>query len=210
MTPKPDLDAGKFSTWLEDTKQAQSSGQGADVPCGECNACCRSSYFIHIKAEEKQTLRRIPKALHFPAPGLPEGHVVLGFDEHGRCPMLVDNKCSIYEDRPQTCRSYDCRIFPAVGIELEQKDKFRILAQTRRWKFDYPTEDDQVAQDALKKASQFLKKNAHHFEPGELPGNETQMAVLAIKIYDIFLENLDGISPSELVYRIRKKLDGYK
>ncbi len=63
--------------------------------------------FVHIKPDETQTLRRIPRALLFPAPGLPKGHRVMGYDDRGYCPMLVDDKCSIYEDRPQACRTYD-------------------------------------------------------------------------------------------------------
>ena len=108
--------AGDFSTWLKSTIEGQKSGDGNDVPCGECVACCTSSYFIHIGPEETNTLSHIPSKLKFPAPGLPKGNIVLGFDEDGKCPMFVDSKCSIYEHRPKTCRTYDCRIYPATGI----------------------------------------------------------------------------------------------
>ena len=116
MTEQQDLPAGRFSSWLRRTRSAQLEENGVDVPCGECNACCKSSYFIHIRPEETQTLSRIPGELLFAAPGLPEGNVLLGYDENGHCPMLIDEKCSIYEHRPLTCRTYDCRIFPAAGI----------------------------------------------------------------------------------------------
>src|SRR5262249_465616 len=115
ITEQQELPAGEFSSWLRLTRRAlQLKNIGADVPCGECNACCGSSYFIHIKPEETQTLNRIPKALLFPAPGLPKGNVLMGYNEKGECPMLIDNKCSIYEHRPQTCRDFDCRIFAAT------------------------------------------------------------------------------------------------
>ena len=123
MAEQQDLPAGEFSSWLRRTRSALVEESGADVPCGECNACCRSSYFIHIRPEETRTLSRIPKKLLFPAPGLPKGNVLLGYDEHGRCPMLIDDKCSIYEHRPQTCRNYDCRIFSAAGIAAGDDDK---------------------------------------------------------------------------------------
>src|SRR4051812_18756771 len=104
--------AGEFSSWLRHTRRAlHLKTVGADVPCGECTGCCRSSLFIHIKPEETRARARIPKALQFPAPGLPKGNVLMGYNKKGECPMLVDGKCSIYEDRPQTCRDYDCRIF---------------------------------------------------------------------------------------------------
>ena len=116
MPEQQELPTIRFSSWLRDIRSAHLNENGIDVPCGECNACCRSSYFIHIKPEEAQTLARISKKFLFPAPGLPRGNVLLGYDEHGHCPMLVDDKCSIYEHRPISCRNYDCRIFLAALI----------------------------------------------------------------------------------------------
>ena len=81
--------------------------------------------FIHIQPEETQTLQRIPRALLFPAPGLPKGHVLMGYCDKGQCPMLVDNQCSIYEHRPQTCRDYDCRVFAATGISVDQQPSLK-------------------------------------------------------------------------------------
>src|ERR1700675_3707326 len=100
VTKREELPAAGFSSWLRRTRNAQMEKGSASVPCGECVACFTSFYFIHIGPEESQTLNRIPKELLFPAPGLPKGHVLLGYDEKGRCPMLVDGKCSIYEHRP--------------------------------------------------------------------------------------------------------------
>ncbi len=74
---------------------------GTDVPCGTCTACCTSSQFVHIEPDETDTLAHIPADVLFPAPLAPRGHVLLGYDERGHCPMLVDNACSIYEHRPR-------------------------------------------------------------------------------------------------------------
>src|SRR5688572_23451385 len=103
------LAAGRFSEWLVEMQHALRGERDAAVPCDGCTACCTSSQFIHIEPDETETLAQIPRELLFPAPGSP-GHVVLGYDDHGRCPMLVDEKCSIYEHRPRTCRTYDCRV----------------------------------------------------------------------------------------------------
>jgi Fe-S-cluster containining protein len=105
----------------------------ADVPCGSCTACCTSSQFIHVEPDERATLARIPAALLFPAPGKPKGHVLLGYDEHGRCPMFVDGGCSIYDHRPRTCRAYDCRVFAATGIVPDQP---AVADRVRTWRFD--------------------------------------------------------------------------
>ncbi|MFI5042361.1 MAG: YkgJ family cysteine cluster protein, partial [Acidimicrobiales bacterium] len=103
----PDLAAGDFSSWVAEIRVALRGERGSEVPCGGCTACCTSSQFVHIAPDETDTLSHIPAELLFRAPLLPPGHVVLGYDERGRCPMLVDARCSIYEHRPRTCRTYD-------------------------------------------------------------------------------------------------------
>lgn len=202
ITGEPDLPAGVFSSWLRRTRNDLSAQEGADVPCGECTACCHSSYFIHIGPEETETLTRIPEELLFEAPGQYEGTVLLGYGEDGQCPMLVDEKCSIYEHRPQTCRNYDCRIFPAAGIAPAEDDKALITRRTRRWKFDYPGLDDRTEHAAVQAAARFLRERADCFAD-EIPTNAIQLAILALKVYHVFLQIHDareksGTTPSDL------------
>jgi Fe-S-cluster containining protein len=120
----------RLSEWLD---QFDARAEN-DVPCGACTACCTSSQFVHIEPDEVDTLARIPAELRFPAPGLPKGHVVLGYDERGHCPMLVDGRCSIYEHRPRACRAYDCRIFAVTGVEPEGQPA--IAARVREWRVE--------------------------------------------------------------------------
>jgi len=181
------ISTDRFSSWLRITRRAQITGEGADVLCGECTACCTSSYFIHIGPNETQTLDRIPKKLLFPAPGLARGNVLLGYAENGHCPMFINNQCSIYEDRPLTCRNYDCRIFAATGLSVDD-DRVSIARQARRWKFDFPTARDRKEFSAIQAAAKFLGEHADLFPAGFVPGNMTQLAVLAIKVYDVFLD----------------------
>ena len=126
----------------------------------------------------------------FPAPGLPSGHVVLGYDEHGHCPMLIDNQCSIYEHRPATCRTYDCRIFPAAGLRIDDDDKVLIDRQAQRWRFSYPTPADRNRHVAVRAAATFLDDH-----PDLLPrgagSTATQRAVLAIELHDAFVGHAD-------------------
>ena len=185
------LPAGRFSSWLRSTRSAQKKEDGADVPCGECTACCTSSYFIHIRPEETQTLARIPRELLFPAPGLPKGNVLLGYDENGHCPMLIDNKCSIYAHRPLTCRSYDCRVFTAAGMTAGDDDKALITQRVQRWQFSYPTKRDRHQHTAVQAAARFLQERAECFPAGFVPSNATQLAILAIKVSDVFLKYTD-------------------
>jgi Fe-S-cluster containining protein len=179
---------GRFSFWLSQLIQAQVEESQTDVPCGSCTACCQSYQFIHIRPTEKQTLEVIPKGLLFPAPGLPAGHVLMGYDEQGRCPMLIEGRCSIYEQRPITCRIYDCRIFPATGLVPNDDRKGLISEQVTRWQFDILDSDDREQQRAVQAAAKFLCEKENQFPPQILPRNMTQLAVLAIKIHQLFLQ----------------------
>ena len=192
------ISAGRFSSWLRLTKKAQTGDGEARVPCGGCTACCRSSYFIHIRPDEKETLARIPKKLLFPSPGLPKGNVLMGYDEQGCCPMFIGGKCSIYENRPRACRTYDCRIFPATGISIG-RDKPLIAERAVCWKFDLESEREREQIAAIRAAAKFLQKNAKHFPEGFVPANTTQQAVLAIKVHEVFLGSGKAKSNREMV-----------
>jgi Fe-S-cluster containining protein len=192
---EPDLPAGDFSRWLRQTRDALRHRAAVEVACGECAGCCTSSYFIHINPEEAAALGRVRKELLVAAPGLPEGHVLLGYDSGGRCPMLAKGKCSIYEHRPQTCRSYDCRVFAAAGILAGGSDKAEINRRVRRWRFAYPTERDREEHRAVRAAASFIRDHAESFPGGRVPTDPSQLAVLAIKAYEVFLD-LDRGAPA--------------
>jgi Fe-S-cluster containining protein len=188
QTPPLPLPAGGFSDWLAGMRRAlEGAGPGSDVPCDGCTACCTSSQFVHIAPDETATLAHIPAGLLFPAPRMPRGHVLLGYDENGHCPMLVDGGCSIYEHRPRTCRTYDCRVFSATGVELEDEDKSAIARRARRWRFDFPDEADQVEHAAVRAAAAFVRERADLLPEGAAPANATQHAVLAVRLHDAFL-----------------------
>ena len=199
MGPERDLAAGDFSSRMIEMQGAIRGERGADVPCGGCTACCRSSQFVHIAPDETDTLSHIPAELLFPAPRLPHGHVLLGYDERGHCPMLVDNQCSIYEHRPTACRTYDCRIFPAAGLEIDDDDKVLIARQAQRWQFSFPTEADRDQHDAVRAAANFLDEHTGLLPDRTTPGNATQLAVLAIEIHDAFLQHDDATECTTVV-----------
>jgi Fe-S-cluster containining protein len=158
------------------------------VPCGDCRGCCTSSYFIHVRPDEKETLAHIPKKLLFAAPGLPKGNLLMGYNERGHCPMFVDNQCSIYAHRPQTCRDYDCRVFPATGLSPGD-EKPLISRQADRWKFAFTSPEDRKHLAAVRAAAKFLRRHADLFPEGFVPANPTQQAVLALRIYEVFLDS---------------------
>ena len=180
MTRPPDttddgpLAAGDFGDWLEAFDRALRDGTGMDVPCGHCNACCRSAQFVHVEADETPALARIPDALLFPAPGSP-GTMVMGFDEAGRCPMLERGVCSIYEHRPKACRVYDCRVFAATGLDPAEEGRHAVAARSRRWRFHY-------RDDAARGRHQAATRRAAAVRSGAgAPSTLTATALIALR-----------------------------
>ncbi|MBF6558348.1 MAG: YkgJ family cysteine cluster protein [Acidimicrobiales bacterium] len=180
VTDEGSVDAGRFSVWLDTINPVLRKGETSDVPCGSCTACCTSSQFVHIAPDEVDALAVIPGDLLFPAPRLPAGHLLMGYDEHGHCPMLIDGACSIYEHRPRTCRTYDCRVFAASGLELEDQAKSDINDRVRRWHFQLVDRTDRAKRDAVRSAAVLLAE----FEPRF---DATERTLAAIEIHDLFL-----------------------
>jgi uncharacterized protein len=186
MSDARDLPAGDFSAWMTAVQLAIRGEGESDVPCGSCTACCTASQFIHIGPDETDTLAHIPVGVLFPAPRLPRGHVLMGYDARGHCPMLIDGKCSIYAHRPRTCRTYDCRVFPATGIESDD-DKGLIAEQANRWSFSYQGDDDRTQHDAVRASALYLRDHREAHPEGNVPATPTQLAVAAIEAHEVFI-----------------------
>jgi uncharacterized protein len=183
-----DLPAGNFSAWLRAIRGALAGGAGMQVACGDCVGCCTSSYFIKVRSHEKDALAAIDErgvSLE-PAPGN-RGDMLMGYDEHGHCPMFANGGCSIYPRRPDTCRTYDCRVFAAAGLPAGGDDKSVINARVARWRFDYPTPEDRDEQRAVRAAAAYLRQHPVRFPNGRVPSRAAEIAVLAIKSYPVFM-----------------------
>lgn len=181
-----DLPAGEFSGWLTMMARALSGKGNSDVPCGDCDACCRSGYFIELKPTDVAARRRIPAALLFDAPGAPAGYQVLGYDQTGRCPMHKQTGCSIYADRPVTCRTFDCRIFAATGIAEAVPEKADVSARARRWRFSYRDDESRALHRSLKLGARLLVDLQRQNEAAMLPRSATQIAMLAVQLHEHF------------------------
>jgi len=180
------LDAGAFGAWLEVIGPALRGEAESDVPCGSCTACCRSSQFVLVAADEHEARRAIPAELLFPAPFLAGAHV-LPYDDRGRCPMLGERGCTVYAERPMTCRTYDCRVLAAAGLE---PDKPAIAEQVRRWEFDLATDDDVRARDAVHAAA-WLQQHAEVLPEDVRPPHVTAVAVLAVQLHALWLADTE-------------------
>ncbi len=110
----------------------------------------------------------------------------MGFRDDGSCPLLCASGCSIYSDRPQTCRDYDCRIYAAAGLlpdgerpVISQQGAGLALSQCR-------PAVEQAAAAAVLRAAEFIRDHATLFPAAMRAGSATAAAVLAVKSYGLF------------------------
>jgi hypothetical protein len=171
-----------FGPWRAELREALDGQGDADVPCGGCTACCRSGQFVHVEADEADALAHIPPELLFPAPGSPAGSLLVGYDEDGRCPLLGAGGCSIYEHRPRTCRSYDCRLFAAAGVTPDQP---AVASAAGRWSFTVAGGDERSHLDGLRRAARFLAAHPEVWPRGLAPG-ATGRALAALAVAELF------------------------
>jgi uncharacterized protein len=183
------LPAGDFARWLRSYLDAQTqAGPSNDVPCGDCNACCRASYFVPIRSEERETLARIPPARLTRSARSSEPRWVLDQACAGECPMLIDGACSIYAQRPQTCRRFDCRVSAAAGVGMGSGPRARVNERVWRWRFEYPSELDAECQNAVLAAVAFLRRRADLIHLSVAPSDAGELAKAAVFVHEIFLE----------------------
>lgn len=192
--------AGPFAQWLAGMTNALDGGEGTPVPCGSCTACCRSHQFVLIEPDETDTIAHLPAELMFPAPRLP-GHLLLGYDQQGRCPMLTDQGCSVYEHRPRTCRTYDCRVFPAAGLVADQP---AVAERAAGWRFDHPTPGDVDAHAAVRAAATFVTDHPEVLPQGAPPPGSTPHAVLAVRLHHVFLHTTP--TPDQVAVEVQRRL----
>jgi Fe-S-cluster containining protein len=208
MRAMDDIPAGNFSEWLHAMRAALRGEQGMNVACGDCVGCCTSSYYIKVRPHETRALAAIAAqgADNLEqAPG-PRGEWFMGFDEHGHC-LMFDQGCRIYADRPDTCRTYDCRVFAASGMQAGEERPI-INERISRWRFDYPTERARAEQRAVAAAASFLRRHPVRFPSGRIPSRPAEIAVLAVKTYEVFLDAApDGDEAAQAVIAATRAFD---
>ncbi|MFT3906479.1 MAG: YkgJ family cysteine cluster protein [Steroidobacteraceae bacterium] len=197
MDPSREVAAGAFGTWLEQARTALRGRGGMQVPCGECVGCCTSHYAILLRPHDA-ALDIVPAALQASVPGMHYPHARMLPRSDGSCPMFNEGRCAIYAHRPQTCLDYDCRVFAAAG--LLAGDRPIINARIGAWRFEYEDEAARRAHAAIRAAATFVQQHAQAFPAGWAPTNPSGVAVLAIKVYELFVA--DGANgPPDVIER---------
>jgi Fe-S-cluster containining protein len=187
--------AGPFGVWLARARAALRGEAGNEVPCGDCGGCCTSSYYIPLRPRDVAVLEQVPAAFLTKTRDHPDAHWLMGYRADGHCPMYSGQGCSVYAMRPQTCRDYDCRVFAAAGIDAGKSDKETINRRVRAWAFTYTDDAERAAHAAVRQAAAFLREHAAVFPNGFVPATPMGVAVLAIKVYTVFLSTAREVRP---------------
>lgn len=186
------IDAGEFAAWLQAIMASLRGDAGIEVPCGDCVGCCVSSYYIPLRPADRGARARVPATALASAPDQPAGQLMIGYGPTGECPMLESGRCTIYADRPQTCRDYDCRIFAAAGIDAGRPERRVINQRVHAWRFSYRDADARRRHDAVRAAAAFIRDRWQVFPGLCAPTAPTGIAVLALKAHAVFLDPASG------------------
>ena len=184
-SPESVIDAGNFGLWLSQARAALRGDGGMDVPCGDCVGCCTSGYSILLRPQD-QAIDIVPAKFLSSVNGLAYPHSKMNPLANGHCPMFNEGKCSIYASRPQTCLDYDCRVFAAAGIDAG--DRPIINKRINEWRFEYATEEEIKAHAAVQQAAKFITRHAERFPNSWKTATSSAIAVLAVKVYELFLD----------------------
>ena len=182
------VDAGEFGHWVRQMSASLRGDTGSDVPCGDCVGCCSSSWPIALRARDAAVTARIPAQWLLEPEDAPPGLRYLGFRPDGTCPMLESGRCSVYADRPQTCRDFDCRIFAAAGIASAGDNKPLINARIVQWRFSYATASEKTLHEAMRQVATFLVEPETRRIAPRLPTSPIALAGLAFKAHRVFLD----------------------
>lgn len=201
------MPAGAFAAWLEQYLRAQTQPEPAgEVPCGDCTACCKASYFIAIADEERATIERIPR-VHLTVSTHNPPEWALDQSCSGSCPMLVNDACSIYANRPRACRRFDCRVFAATAISPGSGPRTAVNQQVWRWRFDYPSAADAIRQTALLNAVAFMQRRADLIDPAAAPADTSELAKAAVCVHEVFLQvHIEQQDDEQIAAALNQKL----
>ena len=127
--------SGSFGTLARQLWRSRESGE-ATVRCEGCTACCREPAMpVDVGEDEVGRYAEV---------NWDEANKtwVLNKGADGTCAYLVDNRCTIYDNRPRACRKYDCRTH-LLGMPLAMNRKV-LNEGVMQWQLPTtPTVDDE-------------------------------------------------------------------
>lgn len=186
--PVETIDAGEFGAWLlAMTLTLQGHGDNA-VPCGDCTGCCSAAWPVALREEDRDLLPLVPAAYLLTVDNAPPGVRYMGYRSDGTCPMLVEQRCTVYARRPQTCRDFDCRLFAAAGMPSAGAGKAMIDRRIRAWRFRYATPAAKAHHEAIMRTAQFITAQRGTAAGQLFPSSPIAIAGIAFKAHTVFLD----------------------
>ena len=119
--------------------------------------------------------------------------------------MLGSSGCTIYDRRPRTCRSFDCRIFAATGIEPPGGSDSKVAERVRDWTFD-DSDDQGVTRRALDETLMFLKAFEEVFIPYGIEPGTPIVANVAADLMHLFLEPSSEVEQLQAVIKELRRI----
>ena len=136
--------SGSFGTLARQLWRSRESGE-ATVRCEGCTACCRKSNMpVDVGEDEVGRYAEV---------NWDDANKTWVLNKHadGTCTYLVENRCTIYDDRPRACRKYDCRTH-LLGMPLAMNRKV-LNEGVMQWQLPAtPTVDDENLKIAFRLA----------------------------------------------------------
>lgn len=161
----------------------------SDVPCGSCFDCC-SKLTPHLTDEEFKSGKYAYTFMQSPISDEPVITIPKGV--HGGCMYLVNNKCSIYDNRPISCRQFDCRTpetsHPKVANKFEEIKEINVFGLQFKMKLHKENElysyiirfHGTPDLDDVATYTKFLQKGDVHIDIGANIGFNTIIAAMLV------------------------------
>ena len=89
------------------------------------SVCC---HYPAVVVDERRDRKRLARLL---TERSPDGELVLQRRSDGACVHLGEQGCTVYEQRPAVCRTFDCRVFAAMRLV----ERCGPNHQTPHWEF---------------------------------------------------------------------------
>ena len=106
-------------TELENDPDSQAA---VDVPCGTCQLCCHNT---RVPVTDKEAENPALKAVL-----TNNGWII---PKNGTACIHLNNGCDIYEQRPRTCRAFDCRKRLVTNMQDDHTRKMNEKWNLKEW-----------------------------------------------------------------------------
>ncbi len=105
----------------------------ASVVCLACGLCCEGALYTHVGLREDEIA--FAEGLELKVVHLDKGRVTGDFYLLP-CHYLVDKKCSIYQERFEVCRTYQCMLTENVRAGVVEQDTAVGIVKDLRQRFE--------------------------------------------------------------------------